>query len=263
MGCSCGDVFPIAIYIQSDFAIQGKIMNVVQKGDPANEESYGDITIVTKRSWKKPGKKVPKKFTMQAEIQDGYNCGADFFLDEEFIWFGKGKDLWIDGCGFSAKPEQSKMIDEFFKMKILDAKEFENVLKTAKFAMKDKKYMLAKNVLTTNVTADRKLMGKRFIVLAQAWRMLGKLDKAIATLRNSYGDENSHFARYYNVACYESLAGRPKLALKELSDIIKYSWDGLSSKQKAYHRKLLETDPDLNSIRKTKQFKRLLKKAKV
>ena len=85
--------------------------------------------------------------------------------------------------------------------------------------------------------------------LAIALHYLGKDDDAIAELKQAIQLNPRNFKAYYNMACYYSLLNKIDLAIENLRLSIEYgysNWD------------LIETDSDLDNIRKDPRFKEII-----
>jgi len=85
--------------------------------------------------------------------------------------------------------------------------------------------------------------------LAIALHYLGKDEDAIAELQQAIRLNPRNFKAYYNLACYYSLLNKIDLAIENLRLSIEYgysNWD------------LIETDSDLDNIRKDPRYKEII-----
>ena len=75
-------------------------------------------------------------------------------------------------------------------------------------------------------------------------------DTALKTLQKGImlDPKNPHI--HYNYACYYSLIGQPKVSLKKLKEAIELGFEQL---------KQIQTDPDLENLRKSDEFKNWVK----
>ena len=85
------------------------------------------------------------------------------------------------------------------------------------------------------------------INLSTAYMKNSNFDEALATLNKgmTLDPENPHI--FYNYACYFSLTGKPEASLEKLKAAIQFGFDKF---------KQIETDPDLENLRKSPGFKR-------
>ncbi len=84
------------------------------------------------------------------------------------------------------------------------------------------------------------------INLSTAYMKISDFDTALKTLKKAImlAPKNPHI--HYNYACYYSLIGQPKASLKKLKEAIELGFDQF---------KQIETDNDLENLRKSDEFK--------
>ena len=84
------------------------------------------------------------------------------------------------------------------------------------------------------------------INLSTAYMQISDFDTALKTLKKGImlAPKNPHI--HYNYACYYSLIGQPKASLKKLKEAIELGFDQF---------KQIETDHDLENLRKSDEFK--------
>ena len=84
------------------------------------------------------------------------------------------------------------------------------------------------------------------INLSTAYMKNSNFDKALETLETAMllDSKNPHI--HYNFACYYSLMGQPETSLEKLKDAIHFGFDKFDQ---------IETDPDLEKLRQSSEFK--------
>ena len=92
------------------------------------------------------------------------------------------------------------------------------------------------------------------INLSTAYMKNSDFDTALKTLQKGImlDPKNPHI--HYNYACYYSLIGEPKASLKKLKEAIELGFDKI---------KQIQTDPDLENLRKSNEFKNWSKKLNI
>jgi tetratricopeptide (TPR) repeat protein len=89
---------------------------------------------------------------------------------------------------------------------------------------------------------------------AYAYVELGEKQKAFDVVKQLLNEEPTSASYHYNAACIYCLAGDSKKALHHLEEAFKLGWCSFAH---------LDHDSDLNLIKKTSEFKTLLKKYKI
>ncbi len=92
---------------------------------------------------------------------------------------------------------------------------------------------------------------KLSVLMAMAWcfKRIGRLDKAIEVMKETYRSSPKEAAVLYNLACYYSLAGEKEEAL---------SWLARAIRLDASFRKLIPRESDFDPIRNDPEFLHLL-----
>ena len=92
------------------------------------------------------------------------------------------------------------------------------------------------------------------INLSTAYMKKSDFDTALKTLQKGImlGPKNPHI--HYNYSCYYSLIGQPKASLKKLKEAIELGFDQF---------KQIQTDPDLENLRNSDEFKNWAKTLKI
>ncbi|HLQ46354.1 MAG TPA: tetratricopeptide repeat protein [Planctomycetaceae bacterium] len=92
------------------------------------------------------------------------------------------------------------------------------------------------------------------VLMGMAWcfKRIGRLDKAIDTMKQAYRGSPKEAVVLYNLACYHSLAGNKDEAL---------SWLGRAIRLDPSYRKLIPLETDFDSLRNDPDFVYLLQLA--
>ena len=92
------------------------------------------------------------------------------------------------------------------------------------------------------------------INLSTAYMKKSDFNTALKTLQKGLMQDPKNPHIHYNYACYYSLIGQPKASLKKLKEAIELGFDQL---------KQIQTDPDLENLRKSDEFKNWAKTLKI
>ena len=92
------------------------------------------------------------------------------------------------------------------------------------------------------------------INLSTAYMKNSDFDTALKTLQKGIMLDPNNPHTHYNYACYYSLIGQPKASLKKLKEAIEFGFDQF---------KQIQTDPDLENLRKSDEFKNWAKILKI
>ena len=92
------------------------------------------------------------------------------------------------------------------------------------------------------------------INLSTAYMKKSDFNTALKTLQKGLMQDPKNPHIHYNYACYYSLIGQPKASLKKLKEAIELGFDQL---------KQIQTDPDLENLRKSDEFKNWAKILKI
>ena len=84
------------------------------------------------------------------------------------------------------------------------------------------------------------------INLSTAYMKNLNFDEALETLKVGIALDSSNPHIHYNYACYYSLTGQPKASMKKLQEAIRLGFTNF---------KQIETDPDLEKLRQSPEFK--------
>ncbi len=84
------------------------------------------------------------------------------------------------------------------------------------------------------------------INLSTAYMKNSNFDEALETLQMGMGLDSKNPHIHYNYACYYSLIGQPEVSLQKLKEAIQFGFDKF---------KQIETDPDLDKLRQSPEFK--------
>ena len=84
------------------------------------------------------------------------------------------------------------------------------------------------------------------INLSTAYMKNSDFDTALKTLQKGIMMDSKNPHLYYNYACYYSLIGQPKASLKKLKEAIEFGFNQF---------KQIATDPDLENLRQSDEFK--------
>ena len=85
------------------------------------------------------------------------------------------------------------------------------------------------------------------INLSTAYMKNSNFEEALETLQKGMVLDSKNPHIYYNYACYYSLTGQPETSLKKLKTAIQFGFNNF---------KQIETDPDLEKLRQSPEFKR-------
>ena len=85
------------------------------------------------------------------------------------------------------------------------------------------------------------------INLSTAYMKNSNFEEALETLQKGMVLDSKNLHIYYNYACYYSLTGQPETSLKKLKTAIQFGFNNF---------KQIETDPDLEKLRQSPEFKR-------
>ncbi len=125
--------------------------------------------------------------------------------------------------------------------------------KAANNEQKEKLFLNAEkefsNILLKNPNHVEALLNRGVIYMA-----LGKLNKAEEDLKKASGLDPKNASANYNLACLYSVTNKIDLAADALDNALQNGFND-------YDR--LRNDPDLNNIRKVKDFQRILEKNKI
>lgn len=91
------------------------------------------------------------------------------------------------------------------------------------------------------------------LALGWCYKRIGRLDLAIDTLESALAVEPGEPLLRYNLACYFSLAGNKNRALRYLSQTLSIAPD---------YRRLIDDEPDFNSLRQDPDFQSLCRKVR-
>ena len=116
--------------------------------------------------------------------------------------------------------------------------------------VKNKEYNQASKILGEIIKADKEN--------AEAWQMLGytlqaagDVDRAIVIHKKAATFEAAKISAYYNLSCAYALKNQPKLSLQYLKKAIDGGFDDVN---------MINTDPELKSIRGYKEFRTLMRR---
>ena len=85
------------------------------------------------------------------------------------------------------------------------------------------------------------------INLSTAYMKNSNFEEALETLQKGMVLDSKNPHIYYNYACYYSLTGKPEASLEKLKTAIQFGFNNF---------KQIETDPDLQKLRQSPEFKR-------